>query len=540
MLATPIVLTLVALPFVALFGGILILRTSILRSAAAALVLTVCIGAFAWKMPAAALAASGVKAALVTLDILFILLGALLLLTVLEQGGAIRSLHQRIAAIAADRRIQAVFIGIFFVSLIEGVAGFGTPAMLAAPLLVAIGFPIPAAVLISLTGNAVAVPFGAVGTPFLIGLTQGLADGAGASATDLATIARWLIGIGLPVTVGTPLLLSCLLTAHTGAGWRTGLGIWKQALAAGICFSLPYGATALLLGPDFPAIFGALIGGILFLGCLRLPFLRISTPWTFPTERTADASSTARAAEPTVSFGRAVLPLAAAIALLILSRLSFLPLQALLQHRASWSIGSIGGVPVHHVLRPLYSPGFALLLAAAGAAPLLHLPRTRWAPLSLSVLRRAIRPALTLLTLIGMAQVLLFSGINASGMAGMPVAAARSLSHVPVPWPMLAPFVGLFGSLVTGSVTVSNILFSDFQAQTALLSGATLPLILAQQTLGAAAGNMVALHNIIAVSATVGWKDGEGSMVRLLARPAVLYAGAVAIVGLFVAQMIGS
>jgi lactate permease len=534
-----VVLPVVALPFAVLFGGILLLRTTILRSAATALAITILIGGTLWGMEGATIAAALVKGMLVTLDILFILLGALLLLTVLDRAGAIRTMHHRIASIAADRRIQAVFIGIFFVSLIEGVAGFGTPAMLAAPLLVAIGFPVGGAILISLVGNVVAVPFGAVGTPLLIGMTQGLSGTDSWAVFALGRVLVLLIGVGLPVTVGTPLLISCLVTAHAGSGWRTGLGIWKQAIAAGLCFTLPYGATALLLGPDFPAILGALIGGALFLAALRLSMLRTANPWSFPTTKEATPSTTSGTAEPEIPFGRAILPLAAAILLLILSRLPFLPVQALLQSIGSVRIDTLGGVPVRHVIRPFYSPGFALLLAAAFAAPLLRLPRTQWAPLSLSVLRRAIRPALTLCTLIGMAQVLLFSSINGSGLPGMPVAAAQGLSLLPVPWPLLAPFVGLFGSLVTGSVTVSNILFSDFQAQTALLSGYAVSLVLAQQTLGAAAGNMVALHNIIAVSATVGWKSGEGAMLRLLARPALIVGGMVAVVGLLTASVIG-
>ena len=72
--------------------------------------------------------------------------------------------------ITPDRRIQAIIIGYMFAAFIEGAAGFGTPAALAAPLLLSLGFPPLAAAIICLVFNSFPVTFGAVGTPVILGL----------------------------------------------------------------------------------------------------------------------------------------------------------------------------------------------------------------------------------------------------------------------------------------------------------------------------------------------------------------------------------
>ncbi len=70
--------------------------------------------------------------------------------------------------------MQAIIIAWLFGSFIEGASGFGTPAAIVAPLLVAIGFPAMAAVMLGMLVQSTPVSFGAVGTPIIIGITSGL------------------------------------------------------------------------------------------------------------------------------------------------------------------------------------------------------------------------------------------------------------------------------------------------------------------------------------------------------------------------------
>jgi lactate permease len=91
-------------------------------------------------------------------------------------------------------------------------------------------------------------------------------------------------------------------------------------------------------------------------------------------------------------------------------------------------------------------------------------------------------------------------------------------------WPLLSPFVGVLGTFVTGSATASNILFTDFQQATAEnLRMPVLPLIGAQG-FGAAVGNIICPHNIIAGGATVGISGQEGAVLSKTLVACLLYA----------------
>jgi lactate permease len=91
-------------------------------------------------------------------------------------------------------------------------------------------------------------------------------------------------------------------------------------------------------------------------------------------------------------------------------------------------------------------------------------------------------------------------------------------------WPVLAPMVGVLGTFVTGSATASNVLFTDLQVGTAdALDLPELPIV-AAQGYGAAVGNIVCPHNIVAAGATVGLTGGEGDVLRRTLLPASGYA----------------
>ena len=109
---------------------------------------------------------------------------------------------------------------------------------------------------------------------------------------------------------------------------------------------------------------------------------------------------------------------------------------------------------------------------------------------------------------------------------------ASLMNKLPISWTLTAPFVGLFGALTTGSATVSNLLFSSFQAFAAQLGSKSISLTLALQVAGAAAGNMIALHNIIAVLAVTEKDIPEESILLALIKPALIFALFLGLAGL--------
>lgn len=125
-----------------------------------------------WKMPIKWMVAATISGAVNTFDILFIVYGALLILGTLRKSGGIDGISNSMAYVSTDRRVQVILIGFLMGAFFEGAAGFGTPAAVAAPLLMGMGFPPLVAAMVSLIGNSAPVTFGAVGTPVIGGFSH--------------------------------------------------------------------------------------------------------------------------------------------------------------------------------------------------------------------------------------------------------------------------------------------------------------------------------------------------------------------------------
>ena len=105
-----------------------------------------------------------------------IIFGAILILNTLKQSGAMETINHGFRGVTTDRRNQVIIIGWLIGAFIEGPAGFGTPAALAAPLLVGLGFPSLAAAMSTLILNSSPVSFGAAGTPIADAMNAILSD----------------------------------------------------------------------------------------------------------------------------------------------------------------------------------------------------------------------------------------------------------------------------------------------------------------------------------------------------------------------------
>ena len=91
----------------------------------------------------------------------------------LKYSGGISTIRRGFSDLSADRRIQVILIAWLFGCFIEGASGFGTYAV-AAPLMVAVGFPALAAVVFGMMIQSTPVSFGAVGTTLIVGVQGGL------------------------------------------------------------------------------------------------------------------------------------------------------------------------------------------------------------------------------------------------------------------------------------------------------------------------------------------------------------------------------
>jgi lactate permease len=121
----------------------------------------------------------------------------------------------------------------------------------------------------------------------------------------------------------------------------------------------------------------------------------------------------------------------------------------------------------------------------------------------------------TVFCILAIVQIFIYSGTNTYDYPSMPVQIAQELSAFGQAYPIFAPFVGVVGAFIAGSATVSNLLFSELQAQIAGNIGLPVVIILALQAIGSSVGNMVAVHNVVAASATVNATNQEYKILRI-------------------------
>lgn len=253
---------------------------------------TAALAILVWDMSTNRVIASVLQGLGITASVLWIVFGAIFLLNTLKHTGAIQVIRQGFTNVSPDRRIQAIVIAWCFGTFIEGASGFGTPAAIAAPLLVAIGFPAVAAVLMGMMIQSTPVSFGAVGTPIVIGVNKGLDTTAieASLATQGWTWDQYLQLITADVAiihaiVGTvmPLFMVMMLTRFFGANrsWKEGLEILPFAIFAGLAFTIPYALTGIFLGPEFPSLIGGLMSMAIVVTAAKRGFLTPKTTWDF-------------------------------------------------------------------------------------------------------------------------------------------------------------------------------------------------------------------------------------------------------------------
>jgi len=549
-----VVLSLIALAPIAIVMLLLvILRWPAKKAMPIAYFVTVVIAFLVWKTPGAQIAAASIHGLVTAANLLFIVFGAILLLNTLKACGDIHAIRQGFIDISPDRRVQAIIIAWLFGSFIEGAAGFGAPAAIAAPLLVAIGFPAMAAVVVALIIQSTPVSFGAVGTPILVGVNTGLSgqpEVASVVAAQGMTHESYLHLIGETVALlhgiagsFVPLIMVSLMTRFFGKNrsFGEGLAIWKFALFAGLAFTIPSNILARFLGPEFPSLLGALVGLCLVVPATRAGLFQPKKPWAFPDEEEWDTEWRGELQidvhdHAAKVSGRHLIkawsPYLIVAALLVITR-PVQPIKAFITSDAvtiSWANIFNSGIGTKS--QPLYLPGFIFVVTVVLCYAIFRMNQTQIRQSLGESGRTVLGAASALVFAVPMVQV--FINSKSDSLAQMPIVLADGVSTLfGSLWPLIAPTIGGLGAFIAGSNTISNMLFAFFQFSMAQKIGATEHIVVALQAVGGAAGNMICVHNVVFASATVGLLGKEGSVIRKTLAPMIgyaLFAGALGLV----------
>ena len=514
------------------------------------------IGLTAWDMSFSRVAASTVQGLIQTAGLLWIIFGAILLLNTLKHSGGITAIRNGFSGISPDRRVQALIVAWLFGCFIEGASGFGTPAAVAAPLMVALGFPALAAVVVGMMIQSTPVSFGAVGTPIVVGVGSGL-DRAGITAqleangstweaffqqvTSTTAITHGIVGILMP------LILVLIMVRFFGANrsWKEGLSIAPFAIFTGIAFVVRYRLVGVFLGPEFPSMIGAMVGLAIVVPATRKGFLLPKDTWDFP-EATSwpdewignlQIKLDDVVGKTPISTLKGWIPYVLLAIFLVASR-TVEPLRvALTSVNLNWT-NIFGETGVSGGLQPLYLPG-GIILAVVFITYFLHKMNPRQMSAAVSESTKTIFGAgFVLIFTVPMVRILINSGVNGADLVSMPVMMAQAVANgVGGVYPFFAPAVGAMGAFIAGSNTISNLMLAEFQFSIAQTLGLSTAAMVALQAVGAAAGNMIAIHNVVAASATVGLLGREGTTIRKTIIPTIYYlifAGIIALVAFYV------
>ncbi len=526
-----------------LFAGILLvgLRVAAKYAMPIVFILTSLIAYFFWGVSDLRILASTIQGLIITAGILWIIFGAIMLLNTLKYSGAITTIRKGFSTISPDRRVQVILIAWLFGCFIEGASGFGTPAAVAAPLMVAVGFPALAAVVFGMMIQSTPVSFGAVGTPMIVGVQGGL-DKIFLTEKLMQKGLEWNSFFKIIVSevaiihaiCGTfmPILLIMVMTRFFGKNklWTEGFSIIPFAIFSALSFTVPYVLAGIFLGPEFPSIIGGLIGLAIVTISIKFKFLVPKDSWDFPPPSEWPTTwlgnihiSFDDNKRKKISSLMAWAPYVLLALLLVFSR-TFEPFTDFLKSVNINFINIFHEEKINASFQILYLPGGILISVCVVTFLLYRMSFTEISEALKDSIKTLYGAGFVLIFTVPLVRIMINSGINTNDIVSMPIAMAEGMSNLMGQiYPMFAPAVGAVGAFLAGSNTVSNLMLSQFQFETANLLGLSGALMVAAQSVGAAAGNMVAIHNVVAASATVGLLGKEGETLRITIIPTIYY-----------------
>ena len=473
-------------------------KIKLLWASLISLLVTLFLVIFIWQMQPNFIGASFLKGTFVATDILLIIFGALFFLGTLKRTKIINNLCLYLEKISPDYRIQIILLAWFLENFLEGTAGFGTPSTVVAPLLVGIGLSPIVAVAVALLGNSASVVFGAAGTPIRIGF----------AGLDIAGVPLYSALINM-VGFLVPVFILWMITSSQKERKIHFLEALPFAIFSGIAFVIP-SVLLVFLGQEFPSIIGSVIGFLIVFLAIKLNFLiprniRILRQEHLGVEK--------------MSTFKIFFPYILLIVLLILSKF------CLSNFTYTVNFG------MQHSFN-IFNPGLAFILASIITIIFFQKKQKFDLKTIKGSFIKTIEPFLIIAIISIMVQLMVNSDQNISNNYSFLQIIANNFKTSLLPF--MAPFIGAFGSFLTGSATISNIMFGSILQSTSVTLGFSVAMILSLELVGAAAGNMIALADILPALAVVGLKGQETEIIKRVILPCVVYLVFVGIVGLII------
>lgn len=457
-----------------------------------------------------------------------VIFGAILFNRFSEVSGVTNTWRKWLGNINPNPVAQAMIIGWAFAFMIEGASGFGTPAAIAAPILVGLGFPAIRVSILALVMNSVPVSFGAVGTPTWFGfgslkLAESQILEVGAITASIHALASLII----------PLM--ALRFVVSGKEIRQNIVFIYISILGCV---IPY----LLLAQvnyEFPSLVGGAIGLFIsvFAANMGIGLAKVEKEENQAKEKVTSSEVL-----------KALLPIGLLIAILVITRIKQLPFKAWMNDATTWfavQLGSLGQFELSKGLvlslknifattvganyKILYVPALIpFVVTVLISIPLFSVSGSKTKEIFATSFKQVKNPFFALVGALIMVNLMLVGGEN-SMVQTIGTSFANATGKY---WTYFASYLGAVGAFFSGSNTVSNLTFGGVQLTTAEVTGLSTSLILALQSVGGAMGNMVCLNNIIAVCSVLDIKNEEGAIIKKTFVPMFVY-GIIAAVAAF-------
>ena len=471
---------------------------------------------------------NGTLSALTPISIIW---GAILLSQTMRRSGAEGIIGDWLKEVSPNPVAQLMIVGWAFPFMLEGSSGFGTPAAIAAPLLVGLGFEPVRVAILALTMNSVPATFGAVGTPMWFGFSQ----------VQLSPSEILSVGWKSALVNAVAALFVPIVALRFVVGWAE----IRQNLLY-IYLSILSCIVPSLLLSRFNYEFPSLVGGAVGL-CLSALLAKRQVGLAHHAGNEVKLDSPSKRHDRV----RACMPYLMLIAILIVTRVRFLPLREWLNAESPGLMldaGSLGTFSVSIALvfrldsifgtftdwsyNALFVPALIpFVVVVLLSAPLLRIDLHTLKKVVADTTTRLTGPSITLVGALIMVQLMTLGGDKAqTTIIGRTFATAMGRS-----WPFFAPLLGALGAFFSGSATVANLTFAGIQDSISRMLGFDRTSILALQSVGAAMGNGVAISNIVAVTSILGLVNQEGLILKRTAIPLIVYALAAGLSGLMIA-----
>ena len=484
------------------------------RAGAAGWFVALVAAVFVFGAHPALIAYSQAKGALLSLNVLYIIWAALLLYHVVNETGAIKAIGIGIQRFSGDKAIQLLIFGWVFASFLQGVAGYGVPIAVVAPLLAGLGFSPVVAVAVPAIGHSWSVTFGSMGASF-----QALMAVSGLDASYLAPWSAALLGMTT--------FLCGIFAVHVYAGWK----MTKHSLPAIVFIGGAMAGTQYAVAVSGMWTLGGFAASLVGLcSCLAVAKLKIYNQKPASQKQSEMGLWWALSAYfiliLIVSAGVIIPPIKACLGKVQLT-LVFPEIVTL----KGWVTQAGKGKAIN-----VFGHGGALLLYATVIGFFVYRSKSFYKPHALrTIVQKTVKSGVP--TSLGIVSMVCFAMIMDH--CQMIYILAEGISRVFGSfYPLVSPWIGLLGAFMTGSNTNSNVVFGVLQQETAQMAGLSVSLILAAQTTGGALGSMIAPAKILVGCSTVGLSGKEGPVLKATLQYGLIITGIIGMITMLLSNFL--